>query len=71
MSTSEELKTSFIKKEIKDIRSKIDYYETIYSFGHIKCINLRRLILLKQAESDVLEHILEARKNDNNTKNKE
>lgn len=71
MSTAEELKTSFIKREIKDIRSKIDHYETIYSFGDIKCINLRRLILLKRTELNVLEHILEARKNDNNSKNEE
>ena len=70
MSTSEEIKTSFIRKEIKDIKSKIDYYETIYSFGDIKCINLRKLIVLKQSERSVLEHILEARKNDNNPKDK-
>jgi len=70
MSTSEEIKTSFIRKEIKDIKSKIDYYETIYSFGDIKCINLRKLIVLKQSEMSVLEHILEARKNDNDPKDK-
>ncbi len=70
MSTSEELRTSFIKREIKDIKSVIDYYETIYSFGDIKCINLKRLILLKQAELRVLENILEARKNDNSPKDK-
>ena len=70
MSTSEEIKTSFIKKEIKEINSKIDYYETIYSFGDIKCINLRKLIVLKQSELSVLEHILEARKNGNSSKDK-
>lgn len=70
MSTSEEIKTSFIRKEIKDIKSKIDYYETIYSFGDIKCINLRKLIVLKQSERSVLEHILEARTDDNSSKDK-
>lgn len=70
MSTSEELKTSFIRKEVKDIKSKIDCYETIYSFGDIKCINLKRLILLKQSELSVLEHILEARKNGNDPEDK-
>ncbi len=70
MSTSDELRTSFIKKEIKDIKSVIDYYETIYSFGDIKCINLRKLIVLKHSELIVLEHILEARTNDNGSKDK-
>lgn len=70
MSTSEEIKTSFIRKEIKDIKSKIDYYETIYRFGDIKCINLRKLIVLKQSERSVLEHILEARTDDNSSKDK-
>lgn len=70
MSTSEEIKTSFIRKEIKDVKSKLDYYETIYSFGDIKCINLKKIIMLKRSELKVLEHILEARKNDNSPRDK-
>lgn len=64
MSTINSIDSSWIKKEIKDIKSSIDYYDKLYKEGPIKCIVLRRLIVIKRNELLLLENILKNRNND-------
>lgn len=58
------LKLLYIQSEIRRIKSRIDQYKDTYDSLEIKDINLRRLIVIKQREKDILETMLRGLTND-------
>ena len=58
------LKLLFLQSEIEKTKSRIIQYEAIFDECEIKDISLRRLIVTKERELEILEEILRGQRNE-------
>lgn len=49
------LKSLFVQSEINKVKERIKEYESIYNESEIKDLTLRRLIITKERELNILE----------------
>lgn len=54
MTTSETLGEEFIRTEIEKIQNRIELYINLYENSPVKCLTLKRLIAVKEAELNLL-----------------
>lgn len=60
-----ELRLLFLQSEIDKTKQRITQYEMIFDSVEIKDLSLRRLIMTKQRELEILEEMLHIKRNNN------
>lgn len=58
------LRLLFLQSEIERTKQRIDQYEGIFDECEIKDLSLRRLIVTKQRELEILEELLKGQRNE-------